>query len=74
MIILFMGMQYSAPYPLLFFSVIMPCLERLIQYIMSKYTSFVKPFKVMRDTSLKLIEARRAGIAKEAKVQLHVHC
>ena len=47
-----------------------PFLQRFVQYFLDKYTDAIEPWKVLHHTALKLIEARRAGTAKAAKVSI----
>lgn len=45
-----------------------PSLTRAVQYYLSRQTKLIEPFKVLYHTALKLIEARRTGAVKQAKV------
>ena len=47
-----------------------PFLQRFVHYFLEKYTDVVEPWKVLYYTALKLIEARRTGTAKAAKVSI----
>ena len=55
----------------LLFAATVPFLRPLLDYYLTNFTNIVEPWKVIHHTALKLIEARRAGTAKPAKVRLH---
>ena len=55
---------------MLLFAATFPFLKPLVDYCLTNFTNTVEPWKVMYHTALKLIEARRAGTAKPAKVRL----
>ena len=49
---------------------IAPIFEQLVKYHAANRTNIVEPFKVLYHTALKLVEARKTGTAKQAKVSL----
>ena len=55
--------------PPLKFAATLPFMKPLLDYYMINFTNIVEPWKVVHHTALKLIEARRAGTAKAAKVR-----
>ena len=62
---------FTFPIPLLSHSTAtFPFLTPLMDYIMLNYTSTIEPWKVVHHTALRLIEARRSGTAKPAKVMM----
>ena len=46
-------------------------MKPLIDYCLINFTNSIEPWKVIHHTALKLIEARRAGTAKPAKVRYY---
>lgn len=58
---------------LLILSATLPFLKPLLNDFVLNYTNAVEPWKVLYHTSLKLIEARRSGSAKQAKVSFMVN-
>ena len=60
-----MELQYFTSPPV---TVMFPFLERFMHYFLDKYTNVVEPWRVLYHTALKLIEARKTGMAKAAKV------
>ena len=47
---------------------IFPIFERPVQYYLTHHAKVVEPFVVLYQTALKLVEARKSGTAKQAKV------
>ena len=45
-----------------------PFMEKPVQFFMSNFTDIVEPWKVLHQTALALVEARRSGAAKPPKV------
>ena len=45
-----------------------PFMEKPVQFFMNNFTDIVEPWKMLHQTALALVEARRSGAAKPPKV------